>query len=418
MYLRTPKRYRPSKRRRLHLISRRTVALLVLVPLLVFAGWMAWQNRDQVRRAVDENVVPAVEDLMVSARTQVAPQPTPTATPDLLAAQTACRAAQQQGNLREAVDQCLILANGSPNDVQVHYEVSHLLVITSDRGTNRSQLQRAVIEADKTINANPELPHGWAIKTMALSWLGDTQGALAAGLQARALDEDFAPTYAFLGKVYQDLGQYDLAENYLEQALSLDNSGLAAADALRNRGKLLSDQGLYQDALTPYRLALQQAPTQTYIAVELAQNLVALNEIDEAIGVLTAALERNSTDASALWYLGTVHYRNGDPPRAMEYYSRCLDHNPEATLCLSYLGGLQWLDGDYATAANNLQRAIDLGSQDPDDFYQLANSLASLGRCPEAIPYLRDGLQIAQANEDETRQQRFSEALNSCGAAG
>lgn len=417
MYLRTPKRYRP-KRRQMHLISRRTVALLVLIPLLAFAGWLIWQNRAQVRRTVDESVVPAVEGLIVSARTQVAPQPTPTATPDLLAAQTACRAAQQQGNLREAIDQCLILANGSPNDVQVHYEVTHLLVITSDRGGNRQQLQRALIEAEKTINANPELPHGWAIKAMALSWLGDTQGALAAGLQARALDETFAPTYAFLGKIYQDLGQYNLAENYLDQALTLDNAGLAAADALRNRGKLLSDQGLYQDALTPYRLALQQAPTQTYIAVELAQNLVALDEIDEAIGVLTAALERNPNDASVLWYLGTVHYRNGDPPRAYEYYSRCLDQNPEAVLCLSYLGGLQWLDGDYATAANNLQRAIELGSDDPDDFYQLGNSLASLGRCPEAIPYLREGLLIAQENEDEARQQRFRDALQSCGAAG
>ena len=417
MYLRTPKRYRP-KRRQMHLISRRTVALLVLIPLLAFAGWLIWQNRAQVRRTVDESVVPAVEGLIVSARTQVAPQPTPTATPDLLAAQTACRAAQQQGNLREAIDQCLILANASPNDVQVHYEFTHLLVITSDRGRNRQQLQRALIEAEKTINANPELPHGWAIKAMALSWLGDTQGALAAGLQARALDETFAPTYAFLGKIYQDLGQYNLAENYLDQALTLDNAGLAAADALRNRGKLLSDQGLYQDALTPYRLALQQAPTQTYIAVELAQNLVALEEIDEAIGVLTAALERSPNDASVLWYLGTVHYRNGDPPRAYEYYSRCLDQNPEAVLCLSYLGGLQWLDGDYATAANNLQRAIELGSDDPDDFYQLGNSLASLGRCPEAIPYLREGLLIAQENEDEARQQRFRDALQSCGAAG
>lgn len=416
MYLRTPKRYRP-KRRQMHLISRRTAVLLVLIPLLAVVGWMAWQNRDQVRRTVDESVVPAVEGLIVSARTQVAPQPTPTVTPDLLAAQTACRAAQQQGNLREAIDQCLILANGSPNDVQVHYEVTHLLVIASDRGGNRQQLQRALIEAEKTINANPELPHGWAIKAMALSWLGDTQGALAAGLQARALDETFAPTYAFLGKIYQDLGQYELAENYLDQALTLDNAGLAAADALRNQGKLFSDQGLYEEALTPYRLALQQAPTQTYIAVELAQNLVALDEIDEAIGVLTAALERNPNDASVLWYLGTVHYRNGDPPRAYEYYSRCLDQNPEAVLCLSYLGGLQWLDGDYATAANNLQRAIELGSEDPDDFYQLGNSLASLGRCPEAIPYLREGLLIAEENEDEVRQQRFQDALQSCGAA-
>ncbi len=417
MYLRTPKRYRP-KRRRMHLISRRTVIFLLLIPLLSGVGWLVWENQDRVRRAVGNSVVPAVEEMVVNVQTQVAPKPTPTATPDLNAAQNACRAAQQQGNLREAIDQCLILANNSPNDVQIHYEVTHLLVITSDRGRNKQQLQRALIEAEKTINANPELPHGWAIKAMVLSWLGDATGALAAGLQARALDDSFAPAYAFLGKAYQDLGQYELAENYLDQALTLDNAGLAAADALRNKGKLLSDQGLYSEALTPYRLALQQAPSHAYIAVELAQNLVALNEMTEAIAVLTNALERNPTDPTVLWYLGTVHYRNGDQPRAVEYYSRCLDHNPDAVLCLSYLGGLQWLDGDYVTAVSNLQRAIELGSEDPDDFYQIGHSLAALGRCNEAIPYLQDGLQIAVRNEDENRQQRLRDALQSCGAAG
>jgi len=50
--------------------------------------------------------------------------------------------------LREAVDSA-DPGERQPNDVQVHYEVTHLLVITSDRGRNKSQLQRAVIEDEK-----------------------------------------------------------------------------------------------------------------------------------------------------------------------------------------------------------------------------------------------------------------------------
>ena len=81
MYLRTPKRYRPKKRR-IHLISRRTAVLMVLIRCWPSRVDDLAEPRSGTTRG-GENVVPAVEDLVVSARTQVAPKPTPTVTPDL-----------------------------------------------------------------------------------------------------------------------------------------------------------------------------------------------------------------------------------------------------------------------------------------------------------------------------------------------
>jgi tetratricopeptide (TPR) repeat protein len=411
MYLRTPKRYRPGRQRHLRLVSGRVVFRLLLIAVLAGAGWLIWQNRERVR----SSVLPGLEELAIAVQTQVAPAPTPTATPDVMLAQVECLNAYRQGDLEKAIEQCMVLAEANPNDVGLHYQIAHTLIITSNFGRNDARLQEALTLAERTINANPMAPDGWAIRARVLDWMGKYGEALASALHARALDDTYAPTYAFLGEIYLSLGQYDQAQTYLERALELDTEGIAVADAFRNLGLLYSNQGRWDEALQPYLAALQHAPNQSYIAVELANNYIALGEIDQAIAVLSSIIERNPRDTAVLFSLGNAHTRNGDFDRAFEYYRRCLDVDPNNIPCLSYLGGLQWSDGDFVTAAVNLQRAIELGSRDPDDFYQLGHSQASLGRCDLAIPYLQQGYQIAVEREDARLQAKFIAALQSCG---
>lgn len=411
MYLRTPKRYRPGRRRHLRLISRRAVLSLLLIAVLVWVGWIIWVNQARVR----SSVVPQIESLAEGVQTQIAPRPTPTVTPDLVVAQAGCTGAYQQGDLEEAIQQCAVLADNNPNDVDLHYRVAHLMIITSSFGNNADRLNQALEYADKTINANPEAPHGWAVKAMALDWSGDYGRALASALHAKALDESFAPTYAFLGEIYQDLQQFDTAATYLEQAIELDTSGLAIADAFRNQGLLYSSQGDYENAIRPYQIALERAPNHTYIAIELANNYIALEEIDAAMAILTASLERNPKDPMLLFALGNAAFRNGNRDRAYEYYRRCLDTDPDNRSCLSYLGGLQYFDGDYATAVVTLDRAIQMGSTDPDDFLQIGGAYTQMSRCDQAVSYLQKGYQLTVENEDFNRQASFANALQACG---
>ncbi len=411
MYLRTPKRYRPGRRRQLRLFSGRTVLLLLFVPALAAIGWLIWENQEQVR----SSVVPQIENLAGAVQTQVAPAPTPTATPNLVVAEAGCTNAYRQGDVQEAIKQCTVLAQGRPNDISLHYQITQMLITTSNFGRDSDQMALALEFAGKTVNANPEAPDGWAVRAMALDWQGDYGAALASALHAKALDAKFAPTYAFLGEIYHDLGQDDMAMTYLNQALELDTGGIAVAYTFRTRGLVYSDQGLWEDAIQPYLAALQNAPNQTYIAIELANNYVALGEIDKAIQVLAATLEKNPTDTAVLFALGNYQSRNGNVDRAYEYYRRCLDIDQNNVPCLSYLGGLQWSDGDFVTASVNLERAIELGSDDPDDYFQLGHSQAAIGRCDLAVPYLQQGYQIALQRDDARRQAQFVNALQSCG---
>jgi len=411
MYLRTPKRYRPGRRRELRLFSGRTVFLLLLISILGAGGWLIWDNQDQVR----SSVVPEIENLAGAVRTQVAPRPTPTATPNLVVAEAGCTNAYRQGDMEEAIKQCAVLAQSRPNDIDLHFTVAQMLVLTSNFGRDEERMTRALEFAERTVNADPEAPDGWAIRAMVLDWQGNYGAALASALHAKSVDAKFAPTYAFLGEIYHDLGQDDTALSYLNQALELDTAGVAVAYTFRTQGLVYSDQGLWEASIQPYLAALQNAPNQAYIAIELANNYVALGEIDKAIQVLASTLEKNPTDTSVLFALGSAHTRNGNVDRAYEYYRRCLDVDQDNVPCLSYLGGLQWSDGDFVTASVNLERAIELGSDDPDDYYQLGHSQAALGRCDLAVPYLQQGYQIALQRDDARRQATFVNALQSCG---
>ncbi len=84
------------------------------------------------------------------------------------------------------------------------------------------------------------------------------------------------------------------ALTYLDRALELDTAGITVAYTFRTRGLIYSSQGNYEDAIQPYQAALQNAPNEGYIAVELANNYKAMNELDRAIQVLASVLEQES----------------------------------------------------------------------------------------------------------------------------
>ena len=411
MYLRTPKRYQQRRRRNLRLFSARKLIMLVVIVGVAYGGWLIWQNQESVR----DSVLPEIEGIAESVQTQVAPQSTPTVTPDLFVAQSGCLAAYQQGQMEDAIEQCGLLAEGNPNDIDLFFRVTQMLVFNSNLGANESRLSEALIFAEKTINADPELPHGWAARALALDWQGYPERGLASALHAKSLDDTFAPAYAVLGEIYHDLGKNDLALGYLDDALELDTAGIAVGYIFRTQGKISSDQGLYLDSLQPYQAALQNAPNDSYIVLELANNYIALGQGDKAIELLVGALEKNPRDTGVLFRLAGAHLNVGAYDRAEEYYLRCLDVDPDNVSCLSYLGGLQKFSGDYGSTISNLGRAIQLGSDDPDDFLQLGQAYTALDQCEKAVPYLQQGYQIVVDRNDARRQVGFVTALQDCG---
>ena len=112
-------------------------------------------------------------------------------------------------------------------------------------------------------------------------------------------------------------------------------------------------------------------------------------------------MDRNPSHSGALYWLGFIYNSVfGNPERANEYLTRCVEVAPEERACLFYLGRMQKDRlGQFGEAALHLERAIALGSDDPRVYYHAADAYRYLSECARALPLIEQGYALAIAQE-------------------
>jgi len=184
------------------------------------------------------------------------------------------------------------------------------------------------------------------------------------------------------GMMYQNLGDYQKALDYYQQALTIDrkigDKGGEGAD-LMNIGVVYDNMGYYQKALDYYQQALT---------------------IDREIGY-----KRGEVDG--LTNIGVVYGKMG-------YYQKALDYNQQALTIqseigykrgevanLSNLGLVYYSLGDYQKALDYNQQALTIHSEIGGDKRGVAINLANqgvmylnLGYYQKALEYLQQALKI------------------------
>jgi tetratricopeptide (TPR) repeat protein len=350
--------------------------------------------------------------------------PEPTATPNVENEITECEDAYRLGDTERAIEVCQMAILGQPNNVVLHYRLAHMLVTTSNLGTDQERLDRAMEIAEYTINAAPESYLGWAIRGMVLDWSGENEKALASLQRAQELDENAILTQAHLANVYRNLGDTELALATIENAVdTLERQGGTneiVAQVYRNYGRVLWLYQEYTNALDAFQRAWQAMPNQGYIAIDLATTYNILEEPEEALQVLQEALDRNPNDILLLYEMGYYYrYQLGDPTQAMVMFSNCLRSDSNYIPCLSEMGQIQYLaNSNYELALENLRQAVELGSEDPYDWYLTGRSYYQLNDCASALPYLRQGLTYLreQGGDLQVEENDFNVAFQACGA--
>jgi tetratricopeptide (TPR) repeat protein len=221
----------------------------------------------------------------------------------------------------------------------------------------------------------PKLADGLAEAASAASQTGAVAGMLpllphlrqVLGYAAWLEREKMALLASWLGRLYQDTGNYPAARPCYEQALAINRKVLGevhpdTALSLNNLGLLLKAQGDYAGALP-------------YLEQSLAINL-------EALG------EKHPATARSLNNLGALLESMGDSAGARRCYEQALairrqvlgEKHPDTAHSLNNLGLLLQAQGDSAGALPYLEQSLAisrevLGEVHPDT----ANSLNSLG---------------------------------------
>lgn len=292
----------------------------------------------------------------------------------------------------------------------------------------------------------------------AVSLERQAEAALAAGDPTRALaiyraaaerwqsageHKIFAATLDSIARIHKDRGEFDLAVDAWQQALSVAKFIQDTDTVLRTMGNLgitYSAWGRAAEALDYYQQSLELATTLKHepSVARLHNNIGAVyreqGKLDKALEHYEKALaiDRRLKDEAAIATrmanIGTVYMDRGDYDRAKEHYERSLraarkaGSDDKIAIRLNNLGSVKLSLGDYEGALQDYQEALKLHTK-LGQRHQAATVLSNIGsvfwhleRYGEAENYLLRSVdlkeQLRQGAKGEIRRDYLASQID------
>ena len=217
------------------------------------------------------------------------------------------------------------------------------------------------LEADSTYSlAYAALGDAYLYKyrrTDDLSWL---EPAITNIRKALELEDRLSPIYATYGVLLIEKGDYELANQQLEKALSLDPKNF---EAYRARARAFMAQERINEAEATYRKAIEMQPGYWAGYAELGVFYSRIGRFEEAAEQFSIVTELTPNNASAYRNLGAVYYYLNRPEEALQAFNRSVEIEPNYGV-YSNLGTLYYYDGEYQEAAEMYTKALELNDSD------------------------------------------------------
>ena len=252
---------------------------------------------------------------------------------------------------------------------------------------------------------------------------GDVDGALAdfRRFVRTSQNEDLLPeAYFYLGSISADRGQTTEAENYLRQVVDTYPESVRATSAASRLGRLYREQDRPQEALRLYRAMADLQPDDAGVQAEArfgqSMALMSLGQEQEAQQLLQETIDAapEAPEATlARLGLARLYEEAGRSSEAADLYRRVVraSRDEAGAEALYRLGALRLRQGDPNAALEELSRLPDLYSAYPEwlarSYLVQARAYRRLGQRGDAVRLydrvLRDfaGTPFAQTAEEE-----------------
>ena len=180
--------------------------------------------------------------------------------------------------------------------------------------------------------------------------------------------------------IYQD------EETFYHHIIALNPQ---ARNAHRHLAYVLSEQGRYEEALGPARVAVDQRPGYFKTHITLGKVLSALDRFEEAETHLRRVIALNPDAHSAHYYLGDVLYKQGRYEEALDSAHIAVDQRPDSFAPHVNLGAILSALDRFEEAETHLRRAIALNPEADNAHLNLGDILFKQGRYEEALDVAR-----------------------------
>lgn len=218
----------------------------------------------------------------------------------------------------------------------------------------------ALIHDEKFSLANTGLCEAYRLKyeqVKSANWLNEAEKYC---LRALIDDEISMKAYKAIGRIYSEMGKYELAIKYLEKAHIINIDDVA-------------------------------------VTVELAATYDALGEKEKAKKIYLNTIKKFPKSWIAYDGYGYFLFRNGNYSEAIANYKKILDITPQNVLALNNIAGLYILKNEFSFAANYLERASKLKS-DSSVFANMGSMYYLATEFEKALSAYKEALRLEPQN--------------------
>ena len=213
-----------------------------------------------------------------------------------------------------------------------------------------------------------------------------------------------------LGAIAQKISRHDLAVEQFQKAINIDNS---RALLYYNLGGSLNLLGRRDEAIKVLKIALEKEPGNSQISDYL--HSITINSIP---GPEIGNLQNKAQEALQR---GIELHQSGRLDKAIQWYLKTLEINPENTAALSNMGAALQTTGKLEEAVSSYQKAISIKPDYADAYSNLANTLQEQGKLKEAVTSCQKAISIQPDNAEAynnlgtvlKKQRKLAEAVAS-----
>lgn len=179
----------------------------------------------------------------------------------------------------------------------------------------------------------------------------------------------------YLGRCYEELGEYDKALDALERA---KKEGVEEFDLEMDIVETKRQAGQVKEALKRVEQLSKTHGEEAELHYQWGHCLEDMGEYQEAVSHYEKALELDPEHAGALFRMAYNYDLDGEDDMAIEYYERCKELSPTYTNALINLGTLYEDRGEYEKAVSCFETVLRASPEHPKAGLYLKDARAAL----------------------------------------